>query len=70
MVNAERQDPDQAWEFVTRALDLADRMVARAHRLDSLAGDRAVFTAARLAFALFDRATALDAALEAEEAIR
>jgi hypothetical protein len=60
-VSADRQDPELAWEFVTRALDLADRMVKRAERLDSRAGDRAVFTSARLAFALFDRATAIEA---------
>lgn len=61
-MSVERQDPDLAWEFVSRALDLADRMVKRAERLDSRSGDRAVFTAARLAFALFDRADALERA--------
>jgi len=66
-VSVERQDPEAAWEFVGRALDLADRMVERAQRLDSRSGDRAVFTSARLAFALFDRATALDAARDRGE---
>ena len=61
-MSVERQDPDLAWEFVNRALDLADRVVKRAERLDSRSGDRAVFTAARLAFALFDRADALERA--------
>jgi hypothetical protein len=57
---------DRAWELSTRALDLADRVCERAKHCDTELADRAVFTAARLAFALFDRADALQRAANAQ----
>ena len=62
------QAQDRAWELSTRAQDLADRVCERARHRDSEAADRAVFTAARLAFALFDRADALQRAANAQGA--
>jgi hypothetical protein len=59
---------DRAWELSTRALDLADRVCERAKLRDTESADQAVFTAARLAFALFDRADALQRAANAQVA--
>lgn len=61
-MSVDLQALDRAWELSTRALDLADRVCERAKRRDTELSDRAVFTAARLAFALFDRADALQRA--------
>jgi hypothetical protein len=65
-VSVDLQALDRAWELSTRALDLADRVCERAKRRDTESADRAVFTAARLAFALFDRADALQRAANAQ----
>jgi hypothetical protein len=61
-MSADLQALDRAWELSMRALDLAYRICERAARRDTEAADRAVFTAAHLAFALFDRADALERA--------
>lgn len=67
-VSVDMQALDRAWELATRALDLADRVCERTKNRDTEPADRAVFTAARLAFALFDRADALERATNAEAA--